>query len=72
MGREGAGLQKTPDHNWASHGADGWRCLSLSWRAPMREAEKEEKVPIGIPLPDLTMDEFMDIEDGWSMREDRV
>jgi hypothetical protein len=21
-----------------SHGADGWRCLSLSWRAPMSEA----------------------------------
>jgi hypothetical protein len=65
-------FKKTPDHNWASHGADGWRCLSLAWRAPMREAEKEEKVPVGIPLPDLTMDEFMDIEDSWSMREDRV
>jgi hypothetical protein len=32
----------------------------------------EEKVPIGLPLPDLTMDQFMDIEDGWSMREDSV
>ena len=61
----------TPAHNWASHGADGWRYLSISWRAPMREPE-EEKVPIGIPLPDMTMDQFMDIEDGWSMREDRV
>jgi phage terminase large subunit len=64
-------FKKTPDHNWASHGADGWRCLSLSWRAPMREPELE-KMPIGIPLPDMTMDQFMDIEDGWSMREDRV
>jgi hypothetical protein len=27
---------------------------------------------IGLPLPDITMDQFMDIEDGWSMREDRV
>ena len=25
-----------------------------------------------LPLPDLTMDQFMDIEDGWSMREDSV
>src|SRR4029077_4294475 len=33
-------FKKTPDHNWASHGADGWRCLSLSWRAPMREPER--------------------------------
>ena len=64
-------FKKTPDHNWASHGADGWRCLSLAWRAPMREPE-EEKVPIGLPLPDMTMDEFMDIEDSWSTREDRV
>jgi hypothetical protein len=40
-------------------------CLSLSWRAPMREPE-EEKVSIGIPLPDMTMDQFMDIEDSWS------
>jgi hypothetical protein len=45
--------------------------LSLSWRAPMRERE-EKKVPIGLPLPDITMDQFMDIEDGWSAREDRV
>jgi hypothetical protein len=64
-------FKKTPEHNWASHGADAWRYLSLSWRAPMREPE-EEKVPFGIPLPDLTMDEFMDIEDSWSKQEDRV
>ena len=32
-------FKKTPDHNWASHGADAWRYLSLSWRAPMREPE---------------------------------
>ena len=64
-------FKKTPEHNWASHGADAWRCLSLSWRAPMRKPELE-KVPIGIPPSDMTMDQFMDLEDGWSMREDRV
>jgi hypothetical protein len=37
----------------------------------MREPE-EKKLPIGLPLPDITMDQFMDIEDSWSMREDRV
>jgi hypothetical protein len=37
----------------------------------MREPE-EEKVLIGLPLPDMTFDQFMDIEDGWSAREDRV
>src|ERR1700722_7877508 len=64
-------FKKTPEHNWASHGADAWRYLSLSWRAPMREPE-EEKAPIGIPLSDLSFDQFMDIEDSCSMREDRV
>ena len=64
-------FKKTPEHNWASHGADAWRYLSLSWRAPMREPE-EEKVSIGIPLPDMTMDQFMDLEDSWSARRDRV
>jgi hypothetical protein len=27
---------------------------------------------ISLPLPDITRDQFMDIEDGWSEREDRV
>jgi hypothetical protein len=38
----------------------------------MREPTPPEKLPAGIPLPDLTMDEFMDLEDTWSTREDRV
>jgi len=37
----------------------------------MREPE-EEKVSIGLPLPDMTMDQFMDLEDSWSARRDRV
>jgi hypothetical protein len=36
--------------------------MSISWRAPMREPDPE-KVPIGLPLPDMTMDQFMDLED---------
>ena len=63
----------TPAHNWASHGADGWRYLSISWRAPMREPEPEpEQKPAGIPLPDLTMDQFMDLDDSFSRRPERV
>src|SRR5271163_4948015 len=27
-------FKKTPDHNWASHGADAWRYLWLAWRRP--------------------------------------
>jgi hypothetical protein len=37
----------------------------------MREPEPKKK-PIGLPLPDLTMDQFMELDDEWSMREDRV
>ena len=33
---------------------------------------EEKKLPVGVPLPDLTMDEFMDIEESWSIQEDRV
>jgi phage terminase large subunit len=64
-------FKKTPEHNWASHGADAWRYLSLSWRAPMR-TEEDKPRPIGISVSNLTMDQFMDIEDGWSTREARV
>jgi hypothetical protein len=64
-------FKKTPAHKWASHGADAWRYLSLSWRAPMREPEPE-KPPAGIPLPELTWDQFFDIEDGPLSREERV
>jgi hypothetical protein len=37
-------FKKTPDHNWASHGADPWRYLSLSWRSPMREPEPRDRL----------------------------
>jgi phage terminase large subunit len=46
--------------------ADAWRYLSLSWRAP-----EPEKVPIGLPLPDMTMDQFLEMEDQ-SDRYERV
>jgi hypothetical protein len=47
------------------------RYLSISWRAPMREPEPERK-PAGIPLQGLTMDQFMELEDSWSTRPERV
>ncbi len=65
-------FKKTPEHNWASHGADAWRYLSLSWRAPMREPESKKDRLAGVPVSDLTMDQFMDLEDDWSRREERV
>ncbi len=44
--------------------------VSVLARADARA--RGEEVAYRLPLPDLTMDQFMDIEDGWSIREDRV
>jgi phage terminase large subunit len=34
-------FKMTPEHNWASHGADAWRYLSLSWRTDARAGARE-------------------------------
>jgi phage terminase large subunit len=52
----------TPKHNWASHGADAWRYLSLAWRAPMRPAEPASPLVMA-PMNRITMDQFMELED---------
>ena len=58
--RRGPSKKKTPDHNWASHGADGWRCLSLSWRAPTCASPRKRSCRSASRLgPDITMDQFM-------------
>lgn len=46
-------FRKTPAHDWASHGADAWRYLSVSWREPMADPVVE---PIRGTL-EMTMEE---------------
>ena len=59
----------TPAHNWASHGAGSLRrYLSSGWRAPLR-APVRERTPPGIPLPGLTMDQLLDLEEDPTRRE---
>lgn len=55
-------FKKTPKHDWASHGADAWRYLSLAWRAPARPEEPKPKPKVK-GLAEMTIDEFMAIED---------
>lgn len=55
-------FKKTPLHNWASNGADGFRYLSIAWRTPIAAQPKGPKLSFK-PLPEMTYDEFMDIED---------
>jgi len=61
-------FKKTPDHNWASHGADAFRYLSLSWRAPAKP-EKPKEPPVFKSIPELTYDEFMELEAPANRRE---
>jgi phage terminase large subunit len=58
---------KTPAHDWASHGADAWRYLSLTWRAPGKDPDEPRLgTPDGIPytkpvfkpLSEMTHDEW--------------
>lgn len=46
-------FRKTPKHDWASHGSDAWRGLSMSWREPL---PKEEEQPMR-SLNEMTMAE---------------
>jgi phage terminase large subunit len=49
-------FKRTPKHDWASHGADAWRYLSMSWREPV-PADDEEPDPIAELLRPRTMDD---------------
>jgi phage terminase large subunit len=67
---KGRVFKKTPAHTWASHGADAWRYLSIAWRAPTRPDDVAPHVDFK-PLPELTYDELLDIEDS-PTREQRA
>ena len=55
-------FKKTPAHDWASHGADAWRCLSNAWQAPMKPVE-EKSPPLFKPMNEITMDEWMQADE---------
>ena len=37
-------FRKTPAHNWASHAADSFRYLAMSWREPIQAEEQPNPV----------------------------
>jgi hypothetical protein len=45
-------FRKTPKHNWASHGADAWEGLSMSWREPGGVTEQLQPLPGGVTYDD--------------------
>ena len=55
-------FRKTPKHDWASHGADAFRYLSMSWREPI--ANDDEPDPIKELLRPKTLnDHWQDFVD---------
>lgn len=50
-------FKKVPLHNWASHGADGWRHLSMSWTEPFED--EQPKDPIAEMLKPKTWNDVM-------------
>lgn len=50
-------FKNTPAHNWASHGADAWRYLSLAWQETL---PPEEAPPPTRTIHEATLDELWD------------
>ena len=63
-------FRKTPKHDWASHGADGFRTLANAWRLGIKPEVVKPK-PIGLPLSRLTMNQLHELEDA-PRRAERV
>jgi phage terminase large subunit len=52
-----------PRHDWTSHYADAFRYLCVAARALMKPERLATDRPAGVSMSDLTMDQFMDLED---------
>jgi phage terminase large subunit len=72
---------KTPAHDWASHGADAWRHLSLSWRTPWKDPDEPElgkadgipyTKPIFKPLSEMTYDEWEEANKEGEPQRERI
>jgi hypothetical protein len=55
-------FKDTPRHDWTSHAADAFRYLAMAWQHQAR-IDRPPPKPIGKPLNEMTMSEFMDLED---------
>jgi len=51
-----------PRHDWTSHAADAFRYLAMAWRA-MTPKLPAPPLPIGVPLNELTWDQFFDLNE---------
>lgn len=51
-------FRDTPEHDWASHGADAWRYLAMAWRM-IRKELPPEKPRLYIPTQELTIADYV-------------
>ena len=51
-----------PRHDWTSHAADAFRYLAMAWKEQAR-SDKPPPKPIAKQIDQLTMDEYMAVED---------
>jgi phage terminase large subunit len=64
---EARAFKRTPDHDWASHGADAWRYLSLAWKFPAKPREPKEPEPMR-GIGNISVDEFIKLSTPPRMR----
>lgn len=57
-----------PRHDWTSHAADAKRYLAMAYKFITEESKPEDK-PLGIPLNELTYDQFFEFGEGDEKRE---
>jgi phage terminase large subunit len=51
-------FRDNPEHDWASHGADGFRYLAMAWKM-IRKELPPEKPPLFIPTRELTIADYV-------------
>jgi hypothetical protein len=62
----------TPHRDCTTDIADAARYMATAAREIAPPVKETKPPPAGISLPNLTMDQFMDLEDEGSLREERV
>jgi hypothetical protein len=64
-------FRDNPEHDWASHGADGFRYLSMAWKMIRKEIAPEPK-PLFKPTQELTIADYVAYGNRANEKRERV
>jgi len=64
-------FRDNPEHDWASHGADGFRYLAMAWKM-IRKEVPPEPAPLFIPTRELTIADYVKFGNERSEKRERV